>query len=728
MSRSLPKSPPQPPPSFAFSPSTLLAETEAIITATTSLEDSLVASLTPSTATFDSLVRPLLRDDHAASRKLCIFRIFSSVSPAKELRDAGRTCEQRVARAGAESLMRSDVAALVAAAYAKHCSSGSSSSDVGNGGVDGEKLSDEDAYTLFKLNRAYRNAGAGIQDQTLRDEYVARVAERNEVLVAARKTISEADDGVFFSREQLAGVPATTLDSLKQRAEDGKLKVTFKRGHLFPVMKHALSARTRKTLHMARERRFPENVERLEHAVRLRDEIARMLGFENHAALKMEDKMAPSVDSVMQRLDKLKTQLQPLAEREIEALHVLKKAYNSEHADFLDEDAEDSGTLNPWDWSFFARIQDLTKYAVDSLLVSEYFEVQHTLKGMLTIFEELFGIEFVPVDDAPTWHEDVQVYAAWDAEDQGGHFLGYLYLDLYAREGKYAGAHCSLIQPGFTKDDNSRHYPSSSLICSFIHTPSKPTLLQHSELKTMFHELGHAIHKLVTSTSHSHGVARDFVEIPSILLENWIWVPSVLRRLGRHYSSLNAEFRAHYEEQQRMKGNNPENKEDADVRKDDVLLPEKLAEDLARSKHVGAAHAMLHQVFLALFDLTIHSAAHGQVDTTTLWNKLKTDVVRMPATQGFGQASFAHPFRAYDAAYFTYAMSKVYATDLWVSHFKANPMDRNVGLRYRQYVLAPGGGQPEGTSLRNFLGREPNDEAYFSEVSTAPLAVKDTHI
>lgn len=632
--------PPQPPPSFAISPSDLLSQTQAIITASTSLEDALVSSLTLSTATFSTLVRPILRDDHAASQKLLIFRIFSSVAPDKALREAAREAEQLLAKASAESLMRADVAALVAAAYHKHQNTE-------------HQLGSEDAYKLFKMHRAYQNAGAGLQDEAVRQDYVDKVARRNELLVAARKQISEADDGVFFSRGQLAGVPETVLDSLQARDGDGFLKVTFKRGHLFPVMKHAVSARTRKALHLARERRFPENVERLEEVVRLRHDIAQILGFENHAALKMEDKMAPSVDAVLARLTKLKTELKSLAKHEIDALYALKREYLQDHAAQVNEETlEDAARLNPWDWAFYARIQDLQKHAVDSLFISEYFEVQHSLKGMLSIFEELFGMRFVPVDNAPTWHPDVTVYSSWDAPDQaGGSFLGYLYLDLYAREGKYAGAHCSAIQPGFTRDDGTRHLPSSSLICSFIRTPSKPTLLQHSELKTMFHELGHAIHKLVTRTAHSHGVARDFVEIPSILLENWIWVPDVLRRLGKHYSYLDEDYRTHYHRSQPAASTAAEAEEQ---------LPEHLASALARTKHVGAAHAMLHQVFLALFDLEAHSAAGGRVDTTALWNRIKADVVGLPATGGFGQASFAHPFRAYDAAYFTYALYVLY--------------------------------------------------------------------
>jgi len=158
----------------------------------------------------------------------------------------------------------------------------------------------------------------------------------------------------------------------------------------------------------------------------------------------MEDKMAKSVESVIIMLNKLRTELKPLADEEMKTLLEIKKTYIQEHG--TDEIEEDSQRLNAWDWAFYARILEKDRFSVDSLRISEYFEVNHSLKGMLQIFEEIFGMVFIPTD-APVWQKDVTVYEAWNSEDQGGGFLGYLYLDLYAREGKYAGAHSSLIQP-----------------------------------------------------------------------------------------------------------------------------------------------------------------------------------------------------------------------------------------------------------------------------------------
>lgn len=424
------KTPPQPPPSFNVTPSEILNQTSNLISSTTALEDSLVSSLTPQTATFTSFLTPILKDDHVVSKQTLIIRLFSSVSEDKDLRDASRTAEEMLLKANAKGLMRKDIAALVKAVYEK--------SQRGE-----EKLSNEDAYTLFKTHRAYQNTGAGIEDEALREKYMAAVQERNEVLLAAKKTISESDDGIYFTRAELNGVPSSILDAMKVN-DEGQLKATFKKGHLISIMKHTISARTRKAYNIAKESRFPENVARLERAVELRNETARMLGFKTHAELKMEDKMAKSVESVITMLNKLRTQLKPLADEEMKTLFEIKKTYIQEHG--TDETEEDAKRLNAWDWAFYARILEKEKYSVDSLLISEYFEVNHSLKGMLQIFEEIFGMVFIPTD-APVWQKDVTVYEAWNSEEQGGGFLGYLYLDLYAREGKYAGAHSSLIQP-----------------------------------------------------------------------------------------------------------------------------------------------------------------------------------------------------------------------------------------------------------------------------------------
>jgi metallopeptidase MepB len=200
----------------------------------------------------------------------------------------------------------------------------------------------------------------------------------------------------------------------------------------------------------------------------------------------------------------------------------------------------------------------------------------------------------------------------------------------------------------------------------------------------MFHELGHAIHNIVARTKYSIPHSRDFIEIPSIMLENWIWLPEVLVRLGRHYISQEA-------------------------------LPRELAQRVARTRNANRANNILAQVQPALFDLAIHTPptheAALEMDTTEIWNKTKRDVLTHsfgpnPRDWGAGQARFAHMFRKNDGSYYAYPLSMVFAADLFMSEFSEDPMSPETGRKYRYQVLQPGSSRPEIEILKDFLGRE----------------------
>jgi metallopeptidase MepB len=311
------------------------------------------------------------------------------------------------------------------------------------GGQGDSVLDEEDLYALSKVHRAYRNAGAGIEDEQTRKMYLATVEELNDVVVAAKKLLNDADEGVWFNKDELDGVPRALLERMQHEdGEQRRYRATFVPGQYMAVMKNARNAQTRKTLQNARENRFPENLARLKKAVALRDQLARMLGFAHHAEKKMESRMAESVDAVLQRLGELTERLRPVAEQEKEVLFALKQKYARGET----QDEEDGQRLNVWDLQFYKRMLEEERFSVDSARVSEYFEVHQSLRGMLGIFEDIFGMRLETVE-APTWQPDVMVYTAWDGADEGGEFLGYLYLDLFMRPGKYKGARCSLIEP-----------------------------------------------------------------------------------------------------------------------------------------------------------------------------------------------------------------------------------------------------------------------------------------
>ena len=364
----------------------------------------------------------------------------------------------------------------------------------------------------------------------------------------------------------------------------------------------------------------------MKDAVVLRDEAARLLGYPNHGAFKLENKMAHNVETVMSFLGDLKAKLKQLGDRELARLVEIKKA------DVASRNLTTDGNFYAWDLGFYDRILMEKEYKVDSAKVKEYFPVQHTVAEMLRIYEELFGFVFVELsaDDKKrlspsgkasdlTWHEDVILYAVWDAKDSGssksqrrrrddgnpqtGGFAGYLYMDLHARPGKYGHAADFGLQPGFLEaDGKTRYFPSTALVCNLGKpTADKPVLLSHDEVETLFHELGHGIHDLSGRSRYSrfHGtnVVQDFVEAPSQMLENWVWTPSTLKRITKHY-------------------------------KTGTSMPDDLIQQLISTKHAEDGIANLNQVRFAEWDMLVHTPkTHEEIASMDI-NKLYNDMLR----------------------------------------------------------------------------------------------------
>ena len=235
-------------------------------------------------------------------------------------------------------------------------------------------------------------------------------------------------------------------------------------------------------------------------------------------------------------------------------------------------------------------------------------------------------------------------------------------------------------------------------------------------------ELGHGIHDLSGKVTYSrfHGttVVQDFVEAPSQMLENWCWTPERLKALSRHYSSLSPA----YLETWRASSPNASDEPPPET------IPDELIASLIKTKHVNEALANLRQLFFGIFDMTVHTpashAAATAIDTTTLFNHLRADVVPVDGPEtiglgwdwGHGQATFAHLIGGYDAGYYGYLSSQVYSMDMFDSVFKGDEMNGQEGRRYRKTVLEKGGSRDEMDSLKEFLGREPSPEAFYREL------------
>ncbi|CAJ2514002.1 Uu.00g021210.m01.CDS01 [Anthostomella pinea] len=692
------KNPPQAPPTFTGTKESIVNDAKALCYTTRTLLDKVVAGVPAEKSTFASVMAPMVEDENEAQLSSRILGFYQYVSADADLRKASSEAESIMDEFTIECNMREDVYALVEAAF--QAQSGKEH------GLHAESL-----RLLEKERKGYIRNGLGLPKGPQRDRFKEIKKRLSQIGIEFQKNLNEEDGGLWFTKEELDGVPSDLVDGLEKGTgeNEGKVKLSFKYPDLFPTLKFAKNPETRKKLFISNENKCNQNIPLFKEAILLRDEAARMLGYPNHAAFRIEDKMAKVPETVNTFLSDLRKRLVAGGEKERDHLLELKK--KDEGSRGLKPD----GNYYLWDHRYYDRMMVEQEYSIDEVKIAEYFPLTSTIQGMLHIFEELFGMVFVELGKderqrlSPTgkakdiaWHEDVIIFSVWNDSSEGDGFVGYLYLDLHPRQGKYGHAANFSISPGFLQKDGSRRYPATALVCNFSKpTETKPSLLKHDEVVTLFHELGHGIHDLAGRCTYSrfHGTStvRDFVEAPSQMLENWCWTPSQLKSLSNHYET-------------------------------GEKIPDDLIEKQISTKHVNDSLFNLRQLHFGIFDMTVHSpASHEELeklDASVLFNDLRTQIAGLKgpealgqdSTWGHGQATFGHLIGGYDAGYYGYLSSQVYSADMFYSSFKKNPMDGKEGRRYRHTVLERGGSQDEMETLKQFLGREPSSDAFYAEL------------
>jgi metallopeptidase MepB len=605
------RNPPQAPPLFTATPESIVADTKKLCDVTKNVLDSVVADVPADKATFAKALEPILLDENLAATQRRILTFYHHVSTNKELRDASTESERVFNDFGIECNMREDVFKVVDGAFANRAS---------------EDLSKEQLHVLEKERQKYIRNGLRLPAGPKRDRFKEIQKRLSELEIQCQTNLNEEKGAIWFTPEELEGVPADDIDidSLEKGTgeNEGKVKLSFKYNHYFPLIKHAVNADTRRKYTIAESNKANINVPLFQEVITLRDEAARLLGYENHAALRIEEKMAKGPEAVREFLDDLRTRLAEGGAKEINKLLEYKKKDLEERGLPVDDN------FFMWDTSFYSRIQKEKEYSVDETKISQYFPVESTFAGMLKIFEEIFGFVFVELKPderarlSPTgkaedivWHEDVLIYSVWDDEASGGNFCGYLYLDLHPRDNKYGHNANFNLEPGYIAEDGKKHYPVTALVCNFSKpSPKKPSLLKHHEVVTLFHELGHGIHDLAGRTRYSyfHGTSTvlDFVEAPSQMLENWCWTPSVLKSLSKHWET-------------------------------GEQIPDELIEKLVSTKRLNSAIGALGQLTIGIFDMTVHTPesheAVKQLNAGRLWNELRHNISGTKGPEDLGQ-------------------------------------------------------------------------------------------
>lgn len=481
-------------------------------------------------------------------------------------------------------------------------------------------------------------------------------------------------------RSDLEGLPENCIETAKILA-----KKEGKRGWLFtldypsyvPFMTYAKNRALRKKMALAFGKKGFQNDAfdnqlLLLKIVKLRHQRARLLGYKTHADYVLEERMAKSPETVLSFLEDFKSKAMPAARREFSELSKFAK------------ELDGIETLQKWDSAYYSEKLKKRCFDIDDNLLKPYFELENVLEGAFKIAEKLFQIQFVKTNDVETYHSDVVVYKVIDLK---GEFVALLYADFFPRPGKRAGAWMTSFKPQY-RVDGVEERPHVSIVCNFTKpTKNQPSLLTFSELTTLFHEFGHALHGMLAKTNYPSlsgtNVPWDFVELPSQFMENWCYEKQALQLFAVHY-------------------------------KNSELIPMKWIEKIKAAAQFQQGMQTLRQLSLGLLDMSWH--AHdpsGIKNVKTHENSAFGNTQLFPdIMENCMSTAFAHIFQGgYSSGYYSYKWAEVLEADAF-AYFKTKQLfNSEIASSLQKHILSQGGTENPEVLYKNFRGKSASNKA-----------------
>ena len=546
----------------------------------------------------------------------------------------------------------------------------------------------------------------------LEGEKRERYAKLNEALALTSQKFSEnaldAMDAWHYDvtdPDRLAGLPQDVINAAAEAATEAGLaqganalptwRFTLKMPSYLPVMQYAKDATLREAVYrgyatLASElgdQRF-DNSAVIEKLLALRLEDAQLLDFRNFAQMRLQTRMAETSEQVIAFLRDLARNAKPYAQKDVQEL----RQFAAEQLDMPE--------LDPWDYTYVSEQLRQARYAYSDDEVKQYLTEENVMNGLLSVIQKLFGVDFIPFD-APVWHENVRAFQV----QENGETIGYLYTDLYARKGKQSGA--------WVDSERSRHVtgafsvmPVVYLNCNFSSPQGdRPALLTHDDVITLFHESGHALHALLSkvdepAASPFASVEWDAIELPSQFMENFTWEWPVFHSMAMHWETGKP-------------------------------MDKSLFERLLAAKNFQSGMQMVRQIEFSLFDMLIHTRTEptsiSQVMDTLGEVRKEVAVIMPPAWNRFPH-NFSHLFAGgYGAGYYSYKWAEVLSADAYSRFEEAADSEHGtlvpeIGLSFKNEILAVGGSRPAADSFEAFRGRAPSSAALLRHSGLTPDA------
>ncbi len=618
--------------------------------------------------TFENTIVAMENNGEILGRVSMVFFNLNSAETTDEIQKLAQEITPLLSKHGDEVALNEKLFAKVKAVYDKKA-------DL--------KLTTEQAVLLDETYKGFVRGGANLTGE--KKEEFKKVNQELSMLSLkfGQNLLAETNDFqlVIDKEEDLDGltedIKAAALETGNETENKGKWVFTLQRPSIYPFLTYSNKRELREKIFKGYINRgnndnAQDNKEILAKIASLRVTRANLLGYKSHAAFILEENMAENSDNVYKLLNQLINAALPIAKEEVKELQKVM-------------DKENPGQkIEAWDWRYYAEKVRQEKYDLSEEALRPYFELENSLNGMFQVADKLWGLKFTERKDIPVYHKDVRVFEVKEAD---GSSIGLLYMDFFPRAGKRGGAWMTSFRKQHIKDGKNVK-PLISTVFNFTKpTGDKPALLSFDHVTTLYHEFGHALHGLLSKCTYNSlsgtSVARDFVELPSQIMENWAGEKEVLKMYAKHY-------------------------------KTGEIIPDELMEKMEKSGNFNQGFTTVEYLAAAFLDMKWHTMTEAKEEKVIEFEKAALDEINLikEIVVRYRSTYFSHIFSGgYSSGYYSYIWAEILDADAF-NAFKENGIfDKETAQAFRENVLQQGGTDAPMKLYKQFRGQEPTTDA-----------------